>query len=110
MSKEYWDNFDEKTPLKDDIYWSAKFHSFNQRKNDLYYIITVYKKEQEDFIPKERFGVVVSDPRYIEDITPFPKKREYILNFLARQAERRKTNIPENILWKGIGQEDIDKF
>ena len=105
-----WPNFTKKRKLHNGLYWTAIFHSFNQRHNDLYYVITLYEKSQDDFMPCNRFGVVISEPSFFEKPISKSEISEYIIKNLETQAEHGVTNIPKNILWKGLGQEDIDKL
>ena len=104
---DYWADFNDKTEIKKGLYWSAKLHSLNERYDDWYYVLTIYKKDNEDFIPKKRYGVVISDPLHTGSAY---EKREKIFIALSNQAKIGKTNIPENVLWKGIGQDNIDSL
>ena len=48
---DFWDDFEEKTGLSNGLYWTAKYHSYNQRYNDIFYVITLYRSENNDFAP-----------------------------------------------------------
>ena len=50
-------NFGDKHPLSTNLFWSARFESWNQRNNDVYYCITIFKKKGEKYIPQNNFTV-----------------------------------------------------
>lgn len=105
-----WDDFNEKSPLPNGLFWTAKFHSFNQRYMDLYYVITLHEKSGNEFNAVKRFGVVISEPYDCSRLLSFNETKTLIFSDLANLADFGKTNIPDSVLWKGIGQENIDKL
>ncbi|MFC1669319.1 hypothetical protein ACFL20_02945 [Spirochaetota bacterium] len=104
---DYWKDFYEKTEINNGLYWSAEFHSLNERYDDLYYVVTVYKKDIHEYIPRKRFGVVVDVPLHGKNAD---EKHDVIFTDLSNRARKGKTNIPKDVLWKGIGQDNIDKL
>ena len=98
-------NFIEKRLLKDNYYWTAEYHSFDQRHGDIYYVMTIYEKEGETFTPIKRYGT-----RFSEYSKGSQSETEFLLKELTASAKEGKTNIPSNIYWKGIGQDEIDQL
>ena len=50
-------DFEDKHPLSKKIFWSATFESWNQRSNDLYYSITIFKKKGKKYILQDNFTI-----------------------------------------------------
>ena len=98
-------DFNEKTLIKDNYYWSAKYHSFDQRHGDIYYVMTIHEKTNDEMKAIKRFGVRFSE--YMKG-----DRSEYVFLFeeLSKLATLEDTNIPSSILWKGIGQDHIDQL
>jgi len=78
-------DFTQPNPLANGVSWTARFHSFNQRKLDVYYIITLYRQEKA----YKTFGARVNS---YDDIAAA----------LARVAHSGRTNIPPGVLWRGV--------
>lgn len=51
------ENFASKHILKENVYWSAKLNSWNQRTDELYYTINVFLRHDSKYIPSEEFIV-----------------------------------------------------
>lgn len=50
-------NFASKHSLTENIFWSAKLDSWNQRTDELYYNICLFTKDHDQFVPKKEFLV-----------------------------------------------------
>lgn len=98
-------HIENKIHIQDNSFWDAQYHSFDQRNENIYYVITLYHKEGDDFIPFKRFGAWF--PEYeIKGVADY----EGTVKALAPIAKSGKTNIPSKIFWKGLGQDDIDQL
>jgi hypothetical protein len=95
----------EKQLLGNDLSWNAKFHSFDQRNSEVYFVLTIYKLVNDEYLPVNKFGVSTYE-YYNRDVD----EKVYYIDQLTTIAKEGKTNISPEILWKGLGQDHIDKF
>lgn len=96
-------NFEEIHPLENGLFWSAKFHSWNQRTDEIYYVITIFKLNNDEYTPVNRFGIFTYySGNYV-------KQDEDLLHTLKVLALKGKTNIPKEVLWGGPGPLKLDE-
>ncbi|MBI4614609.1 MAG: hypothetical protein HY720_13445 [Planctomycetes bacterium] len=66
-----WPEFRERTPIDSAMSWSAEFESYDQRKDDCYYAVTLHEGDREAtrFYVKIDVGWVggdCTDPEFLE--------------------------------------------
>ncbi|MBD3255482.1 MAG: hypothetical protein GF383_10335 [Candidatus Lokiarchaeota archaeon] len=103
----YWRGFEKMHRFEAHLYWSAFFYSVDQRNNFLYYVLSIHKEKDGIFEILKKFGVRLMDPLHLKS---FEEKWQFISEELSRLAKKNETNIPESVLWKGIGHEKIDEM
>jgi len=94
----------EKQFLEGDIYWDAICHSFDQRHDCVYYIITHYQKTENSFEAVKRFGVRFFDNALEEH------HHDFVVEKVRSLAHMGETNIPKDTLWHGPYWSDKDFF
>jgi hypothetical protein len=82
-----WPQFEEKQPLDNGRSWTAKFDSYDQHRDDCYYVVTVYDRDQwvGDFM-------VQVGTEFAGDDWSGPEFLNQLRDRIARVAATGKTN------------------